>query len=120
MLTLANIIITQSASAKNTPVADPLTSFPPNQPRSFERRLEAGARVRYSGVNSQLPAGRRGVSFFFYVALVDERFPARFNVPGVLSCFYTVRAASRAHPVNSHVECVRTIKKKKERTTKNM
>lgn len=53
------------------------------------------------------PAGVAG----FYVALEDERFPARFNFPGALSCFNTFRAAGRAHPVNSHVECVRTIKK---------
>lgn len=53
------------------------------------------------------PAGVAG----FYVALEDERFPARLNFPGALSCFNMFRAASRAHPVNSHVECVRTIKK---------
>lgn len=48
----------------------------------------------------------------FYVALEDKRFPTAFNFPGVLSCFYMVWAGSLAHPVNSYVERVRTIKKK--------
>lgn len=48
----------------------------------------------------------------FYVALEDKCFPTAFNFPGVLSCFYMVWAGSLAHPVNSYVECVRTIKKK--------
>lgn len=44
--------------------------------------------------------------------LEDECFPAIFSFPGVLSRFYMVWADSRAHPVNSYAECVRTIKKK--------
>lgn len=46
----------------------------------------------------------------FYVALEDKAFPTAFYFPGVLSHFYMVRA-DLAHPVNSNVECVRTIKK---------
>lgn len=45
--------------------------------------------------------------------LEDECFPAIFSFPGALSRFYMVWADSRAHPVNSYVECVRTIIKKK-------
>ena len=47
----------------------------------------------------------------FYVAREDKHFPTAFNFPGVLSCFYMVWADGLAHPVNSHEECVRTIKK---------
>lgn len=47
----------------------------------------------------------------FYVAPEDKRFPAVFYFPGVLSRFYMVWAESLAHPVNSNVERVKTIKK---------
>lgn len=86
---------------------DPVTSLPIRP-----TNLHVGVRLDLGFVKAVLtanypPAGVAG----FYVALEDKRFPARFNFPGALSCFNTFRAASRAHPVNSHVECVRTIKK---------
>lgn len=68
-------------------------------------RLELGF-VKAVLTANYVPAGVTG----FYVAL-EERFPARFHFSGVLSCFYAARAARHAHPVNSHAECVRTIKK---------